>query len=227
MRKPAIDRAARVSPTPSPPAPASPRALAQYRRRASLYDLELAPFEPYRVDAIGKLRLAPGQTVVDVGCGTGLSFERLRQGVGASGRVIGIEQSPEMLAKARERVRANGWDNVDLVEAPAAGAPLQGRADAALFHFTHDVMRDEASLANVFAHLAPGARAVACGLQWAPAWMFPANGFVLLAALYSTTSLEGLERPWDRFSGFVTGLIVETALQGSIYIASGEVISRA
>jgi SAM-dependent methyltransferase len=218
MHRPATRRAA--------PVPPSPGALAQYRRRASTYDVELAPFETYRADAIAKLQLAAGETVLDVGCGTGLSFERLRAGVGASGRIVGIEQSPEMLARARERVVRSGWENVDLVEAPAAGAQVPQPADAALFHFTHDVMRDEASLANVFAHLKPGARVVACGLQWAPGWMLPANGFVLLAALYSTSSLEGLDKPWDRLARFVTDLQVESVLQGSIYIAAARVPDR-
>ena len=72
------------------------------------------------------------------------------------------------------------------------------QADAALFHFTHDVLREDAALDNVLAHLKPGARVVATGLQWAPPWMWPTNGFVMAAALYSVTALESLARPWDK-----------------------------
>jgi SAM-dependent methyltransferase len=217
VHRPGTHRAAPASP--------SPRALAQYRRRAWLYDVELAAFEPYRVATIGKLQLQPGQCVIDVGCGTGLSFERLVRAVGEKGRVIGIEQSPEMLAKARERVARAGWRNVELHEAPAAAARPDGPADAALFHFTHDVLRDEASVANILAHLKPGARVAACGLQWAGSWN-PANGFVLVAALYSTTSLEGLDRPWGHLAAQLEGLQVEPVLQGSIYIATGRYTPR-
>ena len=78
-------------------------ALDQYRRRATHYDQELLLFEPLRVDAIAALRLAPGATVLDIGCGTGLSFEPLRRGVGTSGHIVGVEQSREMLAQAREQ----------------------------------------------------------------------------------------------------------------------------
>jgi cyclopropane fatty-acyl-phospholipid synthase-like methyltransferase len=49
-------------------------ALEQYRKRAGAYDLELAAFEPIRRMAIERLQLTPGDTVLDVGCGTGLSF---------------------------------------------------------------------------------------------------------------------------------------------------------
>ncbi len=178
-------------------APDRSAALAQYRRRANLYDRELALFEPIRTDAIERLRLRRGDTVLDVGCGTGLSFQRLHDRVGKGGRIVGIEQCPEMMAKAQGRVEENRWHNVELVCAPAATAKVRGLADAALFHFTHDVLRERAAIGNVLAHLKPGARVVASGLQWAPAWAWPTNGFVLLAAMYSVTSLDGLGQPWD------------------------------
>ena len=194
---------------------------AQYRRRAAGYDSELVPFEPIRALAIDKLALRAGETVLDVGCGTGLSFERLQQGVGPRGRVVGVEPCPEMMAQASDRVGQHGWRNVELLTAPAASAHLHGRADAALFHFTHDVLRDPAAIANVLAHLKPGARVVAAGLQWAPLWMWPINGFVWAAGLYSLTSFEGLARPWDHLAEHLRDLKVDSAMLGGVYIASG------
>ncbi len=202
-------------------APDRAAALVQYRGRANVYDTELALFEPIRTDAIALLGLCPGDTVVDVGCGTGLSFERLRSGVGIAGRVVGVEQSPEMMAKAQERVAAHQWDNIELVCAPAAAASFDGGADAALFHFTHDILREDDAIANVLAHLKPGARVVASGLQWAPAWAWPANGFVMLAALRSVTSFEGLGEPWSKLATRLQDVDVQHALLGGIYIASG------
>lgn len=196
-------------------------ALRQYRGRARCYDTELLMFEPIRAEAIALLQLRPGDRVLDVGCGTGLSLERLHSRVGRTGRVTGIEQSPEMLAQARARVDEHRWGNVDLVLSPAATARIDGLADAALFHFTHDILREEAAVANVFAHLKPGARVAAAGLQWAPPWAWPANGFVMMAALYSTTSLEGLGHPWSRLAPRLSKLHVQHTVPGGIYIASG------
>lgn len=201
-------------------------ALAQYQRRAKYYDHELLLFEPIRAESIALLQLRPGDVVLDVGAGTGLSFERLHAGIGKSGRIVAIEQSPEMMEQARERVAANHWDNVDLVLASAAEASIPVRADAALFHFTHDILRDEASVDHIFAHLKPGARVAAAGLQWAPPWALPTNGFVMLAALYSTTSLEGLGHPWSRIERRLSNFAVQHAVTGGIYIASGTYDAR-
>lgn len=199
----------------------SAAALAQYRRRARLYDLELAAFEPVRERAVQALALAEGETVLDVACGTGLSFPLLAPAVGRHGRVLGIEQSPEMMDLARQRAEQGRWPQVRLVQACAETAPLPGRADAALFMFTHDVLQSEAALAHLAAHLKPGARVAAAGLQWAPAWALPLNLFVLGAALYSVTTLEGMDQPWARLARRLVGLQVQPLMGGAVYLASG------
>jgi SAM-dependent methyltransferase len=195
------------------------QALAQYRRRAATYDLELAPFEPIRRRAIARLALQPGDVVLDVGCGTGLSLALLHQEIGAKGRIIGIDQCPEMIGKARERVVQNHWKKVTLLCSPIESADMPGLADAALFHFTHDILRRPDAIANVARHLKPRARVAASGIKWS--WAFPANLFVGSAAWYSATTLEGLDKPWSRLAECIGPLDVETLLLDSFYIASG------
>lgn len=202
-------------------APDRAAALAQYRGRAGVYDLELALFEPIRRRAVAKLAPRPGEVVFDLGAGTGLSLPLLVQGVGARGRVIAVEQSPEMIERARRRVQQHGWANVTLVCAPVESAALGGTADAALFHFTHDVLQRPEAIANVLRHLRPGARVVASGLKWAEPWRWPTNLFVLPAALRSVTSLAGLQAPWAGLAEALPDLEVETTLWGGGFIASG------
>ena len=198
-------------------------ALAQYRRRAGVYDLELALFEPIRREAIARLGLRPGDVVLDLGCGTGLSLEMLRAGVGAKGRIIGIEQSPQMLERARARVAQHRWSRITLICSPVETAAIPILADAALFHFTHDILQRPQAVANVMRHLKPGARVVCCGLKWAPAWALPTNLLVLSAALRSVTSLQGLRRPWSALAEGTGPLAVQSRLAGAVYIASGAV----
>ncbi len=201
------------------PGPDRRAALDQYRHRASVYDVELLLFEPMRRQALDWLAPHRGDTVIDAGCGTGLSFEPLRNAVGASGRIIGIEQSPQMYDKARERVQRHGWHNVTLLNAPAEDADIPRPADALLLHFTHDVLQNEAALANVLRPLKPGATVVACGLKWAPPWALPVNLFVWPAALRSVSSLAGLHQPWQRLAGLLGEPELRQMMGGGVYLA--------
>ena len=196
-------------------------ALAQYRRRAAVYDLELALLEPVRRRAVAWLGLTPGDSVFDVGCGTGLSFELLRAAIGPRGRIVGIEQSPEMIERARQRVRQQGWRNVSLLNAPVEDARIVGKADAALFHFTHDIVQRDDALRNVLQHLRPGASVVASGLKWAPLWAGPLNLLVLPAALRSVSSLSGLHQPWQRLDRLIGPLQTRSLLAGTVYMVHG------
>jgi ubiquinone/menaquinone biosynthesis C-methylase UbiE len=98
-----------------------------YRKRASRYDfwVKVYPFfgfkmRQYRQDTVSSLALRPGDTVVELGCGTGLNFEFVQQAVGPTGKIIGVDLTDSMLDVARERIAAQGWTNVALVQADLA-----------------------------------------------------------------------------------------------------------
>lgn len=76
-----------------------------YRRYARLYDLYFgAVFQPGRKAVIQRMNCRPGQHVLEVGVGTGLSLPLYPEDV----RVTGIDISPEMLERARTRLAREG-----------------------------------------------------------------------------------------------------------------------
>lgn len=98
-----------------------------YRKRAKRYDLALWVYracgfriDSYREKTVAALALEPGDTVVDLGCGTGLNLQFLQAAVGPSGRVIGVDLTDAMLAEARKRADSAGWRNVELIQADLA-----------------------------------------------------------------------------------------------------------
>ena len=110
-----------------------------YSDWADRYDLSLWLFnligfqyQFYRREAIKGLSLKLGDTVIDLGCGTGLNFSILQRMVGYKGTIIGVDLSESMLDKAQTRVRRHGWKNVQLVESDMADFAIPEHTDAVL-----------------------------------------------------------------------------------------------
>jgi demethylmenaquinone methyltransferase/2-methoxy-6-polyprenyl-1,4-benzoquinol methylase len=205
---------------------ARPReAVRRYHSHAPLYDAATLAAEGVRDMAIRRLRPRPGEVIIDAGCGTGLNFSRIEHGIGPSGRLIGVELSPAMLARAQERVRANGWNNVELVNAPVEHAPIPASADAALFCLTHDIVRSGAALEHVLAAVRPGGRVVVAGAKWAHWWALPVNVATWMWNRSYVTTFEGFDRPWTRLADLVPELQVEplASYADGAYVAWGRV----
>ncbi len=198
-----------------------PDPTADYRNLAAGYDRSARRTMALRRRTIESLRLQPGDTVVDAGCGTGLGFGLLLAAVGASGRVIGIEASPEMMALARQRVEAAGWRNVLLVESPAESARWPLSADALLFNYVHDILRSAEALDALLSQVRPGARVAAAGIKHPPRWLDPLRLYRRYKSRACYSRYEGLDRPWDLLQRRVPGLRVEPTLFGTGYIAWG------
>jgi ubiquinone/menaquinone biosynthesis C-methylase UbiE len=103
------------------------RLIETYRKKAKHYDItsRLYPVPGYpqraqRLRAVRALGLRPGDSVVDVACGTGLNFSLLQEVIGPNGRIVGVDLTDEMLAQARRRIETSGWRNVSLEQGDAA-----------------------------------------------------------------------------------------------------------
>jgi len=114
---------------------------------------------PLGLAAMQRLAPAPGEQVVDVGCGCGDTSLELARRVGPEGGVLGLDISAPMLEVARGRAEAAGAHNLAFREADAQTAALPGGRDAVFSRFGVMFFADpEAAFANLRRSLRPGGR---------------------------------------------------------------------
>jgi arsenite methyltransferase len=104
--------------------------------------------------------LAPGQTVVDLGSGAGNDVFIARSVVGETGRVIGIDMTPEMIAKARENAARRGFRNVEFRLGDIEALPVDdASADVVVSNCVLNLVPDKSkAFAEIFRILKPGGR---------------------------------------------------------------------
>ncbi|MGH3294228.1 MAG: class I SAM-dependent methyltransferase [Trebonia sp.] len=139
-----------------------------YRKKAKHYDVtsRLYPVPGYpqrtqRLRAVQELGLRTGDTVIDMACGTGLNFPLLQKAVGPDGRIVGVDLTDAMLAQAQHRIKTNGWGNISLVQADAAGFDFPAEVDAILSTYALTQVPECAEV------IARGTAALAAGGRWA------------------------------------------------------------
>jgi arsenite methyltransferase len=109
---------------------------------------------------------APGEDVLDVGCGPGFYCAELVAAVGKAGAVTGVDSSPAMLVLAAQRCA--GHENVELLEGAAVALPLADESfDAALsVQVIEYVAEPERALAELHRVLRPGGRVLVWDIDW-------------------------------------------------------------
>jgi SAM-dependent methyltransferase len=148
---------------------------------------------PHGERALERGAPAPGQVVLDVGCGCGDTSLEIGRRVGADGRVLGVDLSAPMLARAGERAAAEGLAQVGFREDDAETTALEAE-DFDLVFSRFGVMffaHPEEAFANFARVLRPGGRiAFAC---WQPV---PVNPWIAVPAM-AAAALLGPPTPAD------------------------------
>ncbi len=143
------------------------RLIETYRKKAKHYDItsRLYPVPGYpqqaqRLRAVQALGLRAGDSVIDIACGTGLNFSLIEKVIGPDGRIVGVDLTDAMLARAQDRIETNGWSNISLVQADAAEFDFPPEVDAILSTYA---LSQVPECAEVIAH---GAAALSGGGRW-------------------------------------------------------------
>jgi arsenite methyltransferase len=204
--------------------PENQESIAKYAKRAAHYDATCGPTQPIRLKTIDYLQLTPGNTVLDVGCGTGLSFGPLLDRVGAAGHVLAFEQSPEMFAQAKARIAGQGWHNVHLLHTNAEHyrlPPDLPAPNAVLMHYVHDITRTEAAVSNLFEQLPSGTRVGLAGMKNFSGALRLLNWLAYIKNAAYNALAHDMETPWDKVQRYVPNLVVEPTQWGMGYVAHG------
>jgi ubiquinone/menaquinone biosynthesis C-methylase UbiE len=104
--------------------------------------------------------LRPGEVVADLGCGGGLDVFLASSKVGAEGRAIGIDMTPEMIERARRNAEKGGYTNVVFHLAPIDRLPLEDNSvDCVISNCVINLAPDkQAVLREIVRVLKPGGR---------------------------------------------------------------------
>jgi demethylmenaquinone methyltransferase/2-methoxy-6-polyprenyl-1,4-benzoquinol methylase len=205
-----------------------------YRRNAKHYDVTSRfypvpgyPQRSQRLRAVQALGLRPGDTVVDIACGTGLNFSLIEQAVGRDGRIVGVDLTDAMLAQARHRIETTGWSNVSLVQADAAEFDFPTEVDAILSTYA---MSQVPECGDVIAH---GAAALSRGGRWVvldlkapdnvPRWLAQ-PGVALVRPFASIDEWIG-RRPWETIRAAMEEALTDLSWSelcfGTAFLAAG------
>ena len=185
------------------------------------------PQRAQRRRAVEALQLRPGDTVVDIACGTGQNFPLIEHTIGPEGRIVGVDLTDAMLAQALRRTERSGWSNVSLVQADAADFAFPTEVDAILSTYALSHVPD---VWDVIAH---GAAALSRGGRWvvldlkapgrAPAWLTQL-GVALGRPFGSIDDWIG-RRPWEEVRAAMQDALADPSWSelclGTAFLAAG------
>ncbi|MER7457991.1 methyltransferase domain-containing protein [Micromonospora sp. NPDC126480] len=199
----------------------------RYRLVARLHDLVSLEWPVYRAGraaGVAAAGLRPGSRVLDVACGTGMTLPLARAAVGSGGVVVGVDASPQMLARAQRRIDRRGWRNVSLVLADAAHLPSELRSgtpfDAVLFMYALSVIDDwRRAWQEALGLLRPGGRMTVVDLSLPAGRWRPLSPAARLACLAGGSNPH--RHPWRLLDSGFTDVTHEVLRGGHVHVVSG------
>jgi demethylmenaquinone methyltransferase/2-methoxy-6-polyprenyl-1,4-benzoquinol methylase len=195
----------------------------RYDWHMRVYNLVGLRIGEYRRHAVDVLKLKPGDRVVDLGCGTGLSFPHIMKRIGPDGHLTGVDMTAGMLACARERCDRAGWHNVELVQSEIAAYEFPEKIDAVISTGVMGYVPGYDSVIQSAAQaLESDGRLVLLDAKQPDAW--PPWLFQLLFKVKKPLGL-GIEyfdnRPWESVERYFKETAFEERYGGWVYFSTG------
>lgn len=205
-----------------------------YDRLAPAYDIAAWAFRPLgarrlQEKAITLLDLHPGDTVVDLGCGTGVNLPLLAAAVGERGHVVGIDLSAGMLERARRRAERHYLTQVTLVQEDIRNVRLPPGTTAVLATASLEMVHEhDAAIHDLSSQLPPGRGLLAVGgFRRPPGWPEWAVALGRTAtALFGVTRAYESIQPWRSVRRHLDEIAFETAAGGALYLIVARARSR-
>jgi demethylmenaquinone methyltransferase/2-methoxy-6-polyprenyl-1,4-benzoquinol methylase len=210
------------------------RLIKIYRKKAKHYDiisrLYPAPCYPQRAQrlrAVQALGLRAGDSVIDIACGTGLNFPLIEEVIGPHGRIVGVDLTDAMLARAQDRIETNSWSNISLVQSDAVDFDFPTEVDAILSTYALSQVPERA---EVIAH---GAAALSGGGRWVvldlkvpdntPRWI--ARPGTAIVRPFAAIDEWMMRRPWETVRAAMQGELADLSWTdlffGTAFLAAG------
>ncbi|MFW6692222.1 class I SAM-dependent methyltransferase [Streptomyces sp. MAR4 CNX-425] len=208
------------------------RMVKVYRKRAKRYDLTSNRLYligqrtmAYKHLALEQLALRSGDTVVDVGCGTGHNLPLLARAVGPAGRVIGVDLTDAMLEQAEKRVGEAGLGGqVSLVQEDLTTYQWPENVRGIIACFSLTLIAEYAKVVERgYEALQPGGRWVVLDYRlprWWPDRLIPALG-PMIAPFGGDTSMVQ-RHPWEPVEDGAVRHHTQTRYGGWVYVTTGE-----
>jgi len=176
-----------------------------------------------RLKTIASLHLQPGQTVLDVACGTGRNFPLILEKIGSTGKLVGVDYTSDMLARAQERVEREGWKNVELIQADAAHIELRQTFDTTLSTLAISVIPDyRGALDRMLAHVKPGGYLAIGDAKHSFRWY--SRPFNWVADILGNGAAGMMSRrPWEPLQEILNDYFYDEWFMGFFYVAAGRV----
>jgi demethylmenaquinone methyltransferase/2-methoxy-6-polyprenyl-1,4-benzoquinol methylase len=202
-----------------------------YRERAGSYDIAanlyyLIGFREakYRKMAISALCLKPGDTAIEIGCGTGLNFQHTLRSIGKTGQLVGIDLTDAMLEKAKSRVERNGWRNIHLTQSDAAKYDFSSEINGIYSTFALTLIPEyEVIIERVSHALTSGGRFVVLDFKKPARWPLWIVKIGVAITKPFGVSLDLAERkPWETMKKYFSNVTVTEIFGGFAYIVVGE-----